>query len=34
MLDQNGVLKLELYPPRNSTNETALRIEVAFSISK
>lgn len=26
--DKNGIIKLELYPPINSTNETALRIEV------
>lgn len=29
-LDQNGVIKLELYPPKNSTNETALRIEAEY----
>ena len=27
-LDKRGIARLELYPPVNSTNETALRIEV------
>lgn len=30
ILDKNGVLALEMETPRNSTNETALRIEVCF----
>lgn len=29
-LDRNGVIKLELYPPTNSTNQTALRIEAEY----
>lgn len=32
-LDQFGVTKLELYPPINSTNTTALRIEVLIVYS-
>lgn len=30
ILDKNGLIKLELYPPMNYTNDTALRIEAEY----
>lgn len=29
-IDKNGLVKLELYPPKNYTNDTALRIDAEY----